>query len=114
MKLRVTRQARNDFFDAFDRIATSDFQAALRWERDVLSAFRHIDEFPQSGRRDLELAPGSFRFWTVGRYLIVYNNSADPCEVLGLLHASQDLLPVLRNRLLHFDFEPDRDEATDA
>ena len=100
---RLSYEARQDYFDAFDYIAGHSFKAALKWEDRMLEAFDHLAEWPQSGRFRPEHAPDHLRFWIAEEYLVVYDPSSDPVAIIGIIHGAQDLAPLIARRSQEYD-----------
>lgn len=88
---RLTPAATEDLFDVWAHVAQGDVPAADRIEQEIYDACRKLAHRPDLGhfRRDLTERP--VRFFTVRRtYLIVFDPSAKPLQVLRILHGARD------------------------
>jgi antitoxin ParD1/3/4 len=88
---RLTPMAEDDLFTIWTYIAAQSPDAADRLETEILDACQRVAEKKDLGhfRRDLTDKP--VRFLVVrGTYLIVYNPSSEPVEVLRVLHGARD------------------------
>jgi antitoxin ParD1/3/4/toxin ParE1/3/4 len=65
--------------------------------RKIKAAIQFLMEKPQAGhiREDLTSAP--VKFWPVFSYLIVYNPSNDPLEIVRILHGRRDVVALLES-----------------
>jgi toxin ParE1/3/4 len=99
----LTAQARIDYFDAYDFIASHSGPAAERWETRILEAFDRIAEFPHSGRIHPEYGPDYLRFWVEGQYLVIYDPDAEPLQIIGILHGAQDLFGLVARRVIDYN-----------
>ena len=105
---RLSYEARQDYFDAFDFIAAHSPRAADKWEQKMLDAFEHLSEWPNTGRLLPEYAPDTVRFWIAEQYLVIYDPSSDPVEIIGVIHGAQDMAPLIARRVV--EHEPERDD----
>jgi plasmid stabilization system protein ParE len=102
-------EARLDYFDAFDFIADYSLRAALRWEAMMLDTFQHLADWPLTGKIRSEFAPRNIRFWIAGDYLILYNPTTSPVEIIAILHGARNLSELIAARLTEDNFEDDDD-----
>ena len=107
---RLSYEARQDYFDAFDFISAYSSAAADRWERQMLQAFDHLSEWPNTGRLLPEYAPDTVRFWIAEQYLVIYDPASDPVEIIGIVHGAQDLAPLIARRVLEHEQEQDDEQ----
>jgi len=99
----LTAQARIDYFDAYDFIASRSEQTAGSWENRILEAFDRLAESPHMGRIHPEYAPSYLRFWIEGQYLVIYDPEAVPLQVTGILHGAQDLFSLISRRVADYE-----------
>ena len=94
---RFTREALIDLRQAVLRIAREERAAADRLRVAAMQAAQTIAEHPEIGAVRTEFAPERFRFFVLRRfsYLIVYEPDRNPPLILRVLHAAQDLAPLL-------------------
>jgi antitoxin ParD1/3/4/toxin ParE1/3/4 len=100
---KLSAQARLDYFEAFDFIAGYSERAALKWEARMIETFEHLAVWPQTGRIRREFAPPDIRFWIVDEYLVLYNPSSSPVEIVAILHGAQNLYDLIAGRLFDDD-----------
>ena len=93
----LTRQARRELARAVQRIAEDNPDAADRLNDAVLEAARRLGANPSLGRSAPPPFLAGFRFWSLTRfgYLIVYDPSKTPVEILRCVYAGRDLPRVL-------------------
>ena len=104
---KLSAQARLDYFEIFDFIEDYSPRAAPKWEARMIETFEHLAVWPQTGRIRPEFAPPDIRFWIVDEYLVLYNPSSVPVEIVAILHGAQDLCDLIGTRLLEHDLEDD-------
>ena len=86
---RLTRAAEDDIFDVWALVADHNLPAADALEAEIYACCRPLAERPDLGhfRRDLTDKP--LRFFPVrGVYLLIYNPSTEPLEVIRILHGA--------------------------
>lgn len=85
-----------------DRLATAK---ALRDA--VFGAARRLGERPMLGRRQPDLLPEPYRFWSLTRFqvVLVYDAEARPPRVLRILNTARDFAPLLAG--LHAGGDPE-------
>jgi plasmid stabilization system protein ParE len=89
---RLTPKAEDDLFSIWTYIASDNVDAADSLEAELFKAFERIADKPDLGhfRRDLTEKP--VRLFPVrGTYLIVYDPTSEPLEVLRVLHGARDV-----------------------
>ena len=92
-----------------DSVAREDMRGILRyiWRDNPLAskqmsvrfydAFSTLGDSPYIGQRREELTSLSVHFWPVHpNYMIVYNPSSDPIQILRILHSARDLARILQ------------------
>lgn len=97
MKARLAPRARGDLLEAVHWIAREDWRAAEALREAVLTAAARLGEFPEMGKRRLELAEPNIRFLALSAfpYVLVYNATARPPLILRVLHGARDLPDIL-------------------
>lgn len=96
--LRITESAKQDFYRERDRLDQLNLQASLPWEDDILSALDQIAAFPDSAPIRSELAEAPLHVLTRKSHLIVYDPTADPIDIIAILHGAQDVQATLKGR----------------
>ena len=89
-------EARRDLLAIWEFIAQSDLDAADRVEREIEQALVLLSNNPELGhvRRDLTSKP--VRFWAIYSYLIIYDPTARPLEVVRVLSGYRDIASLLK------------------
>jgi plasmid stabilization system protein ParE len=82
----------------------------VKWEAMMLNAFAHLADWPQTGRLRAEFAPPNIRFWNAGDYLVLYNPSSNPVEIVAILHGAQDLTNLIVSSRLKGDLDAEDDD----
>ena len=95
---QFTPQAVSDLFEIWNYIASDNPATADRVEDAVFRACDLLADAPFAGsvRPDLTALP--VRFWVVRpypNYLIVYNPSTKPLQIIRILHAARNLPAIL-------------------
>jgi antitoxin ParD1/3/4/toxin ParE1/3/4 len=70
--------------------------------REIRNALQFLSTHPGIGHLREDLTDQPVKFWPVFSYLVIYNPSSRPLEVLRVLHAARDVATILD------DSEPDR------
>jgi len=97
--LIVAPSALRDLRDLYDYIADDNLAAADRISEQLWKAIWHLASFPGSGHTRTDLAgKRELRFWSAGRYLIVYRSRSTLVEIVAVLHGSRDIPAILRER----------------
>ena len=88
-------QARLDLLEIWEFIARDNLDAADRVEREIEQAIIRLAHNPDLGhwRRDLTSKP--VRFWPIYSYLIIYDPTSHPLEVIRLLSGYRDIAATL-------------------
>ena len=88
---RFTPAARNDLFDLWSYIAADNPDAADRVEGEILGACQRLASRPSLGHFRRDLTDMTVRFFPVrGTYLIVYDPTTEPLEIIRILHGARD------------------------
>ena len=88
-------EARLDLLNIWEYIARDDLDTADRVEQEIEQAVIRLTNNPDLGhwRRDLTSKP--VRFWRVYSFLIIYNPTARPLEVVRILSGYRDIAALL-------------------
>jgi plasmid stabilization system protein ParE len=88
----LTPAAEDDLFAIWTYIAADSPDAADRLENEFFVASQRLADKPDLGhfRRDLTSKPVRF-FGVRGTYLIAYDPTSEPLEVLRVLHGARDV-----------------------
>lgn len=91
-------QAVRDVEDAIDWLAENgSVQIARRMAMATVDAARRVVGRPLIGRARPDLLPLHFRTWAVPGfpYLLVYDASRSPAQIVRVLHMARDIPPLL-------------------
>ena len=89
----LSRQARRDLARAVQWIAKDNPDAASRLNDAVLDAAQRLGGNPLIGRAAPPPFASPYRFWSLTRfsYILVYDPSTNPVEILRCVHSARDL-----------------------
>lgn len=91
--LRYSPQAREDLIDIWLYVASDSIRAADRFIDRIYAMCTTLADSPGMGRERPEISPGC-RGFTVGEYVIFYEEGKDGIVILRVLHGSRDLPPL--------------------
>jgi plasmid stabilization system protein ParE len=93
----LTPKAEDDIFEIWCFIALNNLDAADRLEAEVFDACQHVADKPDLGHYRRDLTTREVRFFSVrGTYLVVYNPSRKPLEIIRVLHGSRNAVSELK------------------
>ena len=87
---RLTRRARQDVIEIWQRIAEDNEPAADRFIDRLIQHFQLLGDNPRAGRCRDELRLG-YRSFPVGNYLIFYRIMEPGVAVIRVVHGRRDL-----------------------
>ena len=95
-RYRLTPNAQENVDAICAFIADDSVAAALRvW--DSLEAFEQLAETPEIGHRREDLTDRPVKFWNVFSYLIVYDPTSVPLNIIAVLHGARDVEHLLKD-----------------
>ena len=83
--------AAQDLLAIIEYIANDSPEAAGRVLDKIEKELARLAEFPGLGHKREDLTGRPVRFWSIHRYLVVYQPDRDPLEILRILHGSRDV-----------------------
>jgi antitoxin ParD1/3/4 len=89
-------EARLDLIDIWDYIARDNVSPADRVAQEIHDAVAMLARNPELGHVRSDLISRAVRFWPVYSYLIVYNPSVQPLEIVRILSGYRDLAVLLK------------------
>ena len=93
----LTETAENDLREVLDYIAGQDGrERALHVHRKFVQAFEALAGAPGMGVQR-ELTPPGVRWWTVFRFLVIYQSEASPIEILRIIHGAREIRLLLED-----------------
>lgn len=93
--------AYTDLDSIWEYIAVDNIVAADQFLEQIHDSIRNLAQPPDTGHWRTDLAPKTFRFKTVGSYLIAYVSNETPLLVLAIVHGSRQtktIAALLRER----------------
>jgi plasmid stabilization system protein ParE len=95
----VSREAQNDLFEIWRRIAADSVELANRIDNEFRELFASLGRMPGQGhrRRDLTLRP--VLFIPLYSLMVVYQPEAMPIRILAVLRGRRNLRRVLKEPL---------------
>lgn len=89
-------EARRDLFEIWEFIALDDLDIADRIEKEIQQAISMLVRNPELGHFRPDLTSMPVRFWPIYSYLIIYDPSARPLEIVRILSGYRDLALLLK------------------
>jgi toxin ParE1/3/4 len=77
-------------------IEKGGFAVARRVLAKIEAGLRLVGTRPSIGHYRFDLTPRSVKFWPVYSYVIIYDPSSDPVQIIRILHGNRDLESILR------------------
>jgi len=97
-RYQFTLQAVGDLLDIWTFISADSPESADRVEAAIFRACDLLADSPLAGSVRTDLTALPLRFWVVqpySNYLIVYDPSKKPLQIIRILHGARDLGPIL-------------------
>jgi toxin ParE1/3/4 len=88
--IQRTAQAEEDLIEIWIYIAQDNPEAADRVLDDIEQQFHALADNPLMGRLRPGIAP-ELRYFTVGKYLILYRTVPDGVQIVRVIHGARDL-----------------------
>lgn len=88
--LQRTAQAEQDLIEIWTYIAQDNPTAADRVLDDIEQRFHGLADNPLMGRLRPDIAP-ELRYFTVGKYLILYRTMPRGIQIVRVIHGARDL-----------------------
>jgi len=88
--IQRTAQAEEDLIEIWIYIAQDNPKAADRVLDDIEERFNALADNPLIGRLRPDIAP-ELRYFTVGKYLILYRTVPDGVQIVRVIHGARDL-----------------------
>jgi len=93
----LSPEAETQVGDIVEFIATDNEAAAIRVRDAIYAACQLLAEHPDIGHTREDLTDRPVKFWSVFSYLVVYNPTSFPLEIISVTHAARDVNALLRN-----------------
>ena len=94
---RLTPDAETQLAEILDYLAADNEGAARRVKDALYSAMNHLADMPEMGHRREDLTAQPVKFWSVYRYLVVYDPATSPLTVIAVLHGARDVGQLLKD-----------------
>ncbi len=91
----LTPAARDDLANISAYIRQDSPQAAGRVRSELREAMRRLAQMPHSGHLREDLTQEPVRFWSVYRYVIIYDPKTNPLQIVRLVHSARDVRRIL-------------------
>lgn len=90
MRVRITRQAREDLIDIWDYLADSHIQTANDCIDRITARCHQLADFPELGPDRSTIFKGA-RLLVIERWLIFYRITRDEVQIVRIVDASRNL-----------------------
>lgn len=94
--VRHSHKARQDLLSIWAYIAEDNPTAADHLLDSLDDACAKLAAYPKMGQARTDIAP-TLRYFPVGNYLILYQESNDGIEVIRVLHTARDMAAVFHD-----------------
>lgn len=92
----LTDEAKQDLLDIRQYLREeAGVRVALAVVRKITEAFLFLSRTPGAGHSREDLTTDAVKFWSVYSYMIVYNPTSRPIEIVRMLHGARDLENIL-------------------
>lgn len=96
MKYIVTEKANSDMLEIGEYIAIDNKKAAQNVLKKIKENFRRLSEMPEIGYNKPEWSGKKYKYWTVGKYLIIYEiQEKQSITILRVLSSYRDIASIL-------------------
>jgi plasmid stabilization system protein ParE len=97
-KYLLTDEAKEDLID-IRRYLTRQAGASVAQStiKKIRNAFLFLSNTPGAGHIREDLSDEAVKFWAVFSYLIVYDPTTHPIEILRVIHSSRDVSAILED-----------------
>ena len=93
----ISEDALADIDEIWLYIAQDNVTAADKMSSKIYDTMYQIADYPRIGHIREELTDQPFRFLSVYDYLIVYDPTKTPVEIVRVLHGQRDMKSVLKS-----------------
>lgn len=88
---QLSLEAARDIRDIWAYLAEDSIPAARRVRLQIFEACQRLAANPGIGHSRQDLTEKPVLFWPVGSYLIIYNPTRQPIEIVRVVHAARDV-----------------------
>jgi plasmid stabilization system protein ParE len=96
-RYRLTPNAQENVDTICAFIADDSVAAALRVWDSLEQAFEQLAQTPEIGHTREDLTDRPVKFWNVFSYLIVYDPTSVPLNIIAVLHGARDVEHLLKD-----------------
>jgi plasmid stabilization system protein ParE len=89
-------EARLDLLEIWEYIAQDNVSAADRVTGEIEHAIAMLSRNPELGHIRRDLTSKTVRFWPLYSYLIIYDPTAKPLEIVRILSGYRDVAALLK------------------
>lgn len=94
-RYEIMPAAKRDLTEIEDHIAADNPEVARRIMLEMQATMQMLTNLPKLGHRRSDIHDPRYRFYSVYSWLIVYNPSTDPLQILRVVHGRRDLPSTL-------------------
>ena len=94
---QLTETAEGELEEILLYVAAQDgVKRALHVHGKFARAFEHLTAMPGSGSKRRDLTGDRVRWWTVFKWVVIYDPEPSPITILRVIHGARDLDRMLR------------------
>lgn len=94
----ISKEAQNDLFEIWSRIADDSVELADRIEREFQDLFASLARMPGQGHQRKDLTSRPVLFFPIYSFLVVYQPAAEPIRIMAVLRGKRDVKRLLKTR----------------
>ena len=95
-RFRLSPEATTQLGDILEFLADENPAAALRVRNAIYEACEQLAGMPGMGHSREDLTERPVKFWSVFSYLLVYDPSSDPLEIVAVIHGARNVEQILK------------------
>ncbi len=88
----LSKRAHEDMLAHLSFLSERSAIAAERLALSLIREFRHLAEWPGSGRQRPDLTPADVYFWPISSYWLIYRKVDTGVFIARIVHSKQDLV----------------------
>jgi plasmid stabilization system protein ParE len=94
----VSKEAQNDLFEIWRRIAEDSVGLADRIDSEFHELFESLAEMPRQGHTRSDLTNRPVLFFPLYSFLVIYQPETTPIRIMAVLRGSRNVRRILKER----------------